>query len=109
MTMTPERDYAGWTKYIWLIYVVPFAAYPVVAHASAGRIALTWFATAAFVVIYLAGYRRRGRRRLWSMAGITALGVAFMPVNAGAGAFFILAASFAGNTGGVRKAFSIIG
>jgi two-component system sensor histidine kinase DesK len=109
MTMTPERDYAGWTKYIWLIYVVPFAAFPVVANASAGRIALTWFATAVFTVIYLAGYRVRGRRLLWIIAAITALGVAFMPINYGAGAFFIFAASFAGNTGGVRKAFSIIG
>jgi two-component system sensor histidine kinase DesK len=109
MTMTPERDYAGWTKYIWLIYVVPFAAFPVVANASAGRIALTWFATAIFVVIYLAGYRVRGRRLLWIIAAITVFGVAFMPTNYGAGAFFIFAASFAGNTGGVRKAFSIIG
>jgi two-component system sensor histidine kinase DesK len=107
--VTSERDYAGWTKYIWLIYVIPFAGYPVLTKASAWRIALTWFATAVFVVIYLAGYRVRGRKLLWIIAAITALGVAFMPVNYGAGAFFIFAASFAGNTGGVRKAFSIIG
>src|SRR6476659_8111325 len=109
MTMTPERDWAGWTKYIWLIYIIPFAGYPVVEHAGAGRIAITWFATAVFTVIYLAGYRVRGRRLLWIIAAITLLGVAFMPINYGAGAFFIFAASFAGNTGGVRKAFSIIG
>jgi two-component system, NarL family, sensor histidine kinase DesK len=107
--MTPERDYAGWTKYIWLVYIIPFAGYPVLAKASAGTIAITWFATAAFTIIYLAGYRVRGRRLLWIIAAITALGVAFMPINYGAGAFFIFAASFAGNTGGVRKAFSIIG
>src|SRR6185295_20091341 len=109
MTMTPERDYAGWTKYIWLVYIIPFAGYPVVEHAGAGRIALTWFATAVFTVIYLAGYRVRGRRLLWIIAAITLLGVVFMPFNYGAGAFFIFAASFAGNTGGMRKAFSIIG
>jgi len=109
MAMTPERDYAGWTKYIWLIYVVPFAAFPIVANASVGRIALTWFATAVFTVIYLAGYRVRGRKLLWIIAAFTILGVAFMPTNYGAGAFFIFAASFAGSTGGVRKAFSIIG
>ena len=108
--MTPERDYAGWTKYIWLIYIIPFAAYPVVTNASAGRIALTWFATAIFTVIYLAGYRVRGDRLLLLIAAITALGVAFMPINYGAGAFFIFAASFAGSVGGgVRRAFSIIG
>src|SRR5437773_4148597 len=109
MPMPPERDYAGWTKYIWLVYIIPFAGYPILAKASAGRIALTWFATAVFTVIYLAGYRVRGRRLLFIIAAITILGVAFMPVNAGAGAFFIFAASFAGNTGSMRKAFSIIG
>lgn len=109
MTMTPERDYAGWTKYIWLVYIIPFAGYPVVEHASAGRIAITWFATAVFTVIYLAAYRVRGRRLLWIIAAITVFGVAFMPASPGAGAFFIFAASFAGNTGGMRKGFSIVG
>jgi two-component system sensor histidine kinase DesK len=107
--MTAERDYTGWTKYIWLIYIVPFAVFPVAANASAGRIALTWLATALFVVIYLAGYRVRGTRLLWIIAAITLLGIAFMPSNYGAGAFFIFAASFAGSTGGMRKAFSIVG
>jgi two-component system sensor histidine kinase DesK len=107
--MTPERDYAGWTKYVWLVYIIPFAAYPILLKASAATIAITLLATAVFTVIYLAGYRVRGRRLLWIIAAITALGVAFMPINYGAGAFFIFAASFAGNVGGVRKAFSIIG
>jgi len=109
MTMTPERDWAGWTKYIWLIYIIPFAGYPVVANAGWGRIALTWFATALFTFLYLAGYRVRGRRLLWIIAAITTLGVAFMPINYGAGAFFIFAASFAGSAGRMRKAFTIIG
>src|SRR5207237_5634499 len=98
------RQYAGWTKYVWLVYIIPFAGFPVVANASAGRIALTWFATAVFTVIYLAGYRVRGRRLLWIIAAITILGVAFMPINYGAGAFFIFAAPFAGTNGGFRKA-----
>ena len=107
--MTPERDYAGWTKYIWLIYIIPFAGYPVLEKASAGRIALTWFATAVFTVIYLAGYRVSRNRVLLVIGAITLFGVAFMPSNLGAGAFFIFAASFAGSAGGVRRAFTIIG
>jgi len=110
MAMTPERDYSGWTKYVWLIYIVPFAVFPFVAHAGAGRIALTLFATAVFLIVYLAGYRTSGNRLLLIIAAITTLGVAFMPSNPGAGAFFIFAASFAGAVGlGVRKAFTIIG
>ena len=107
--MTPERDYSGWTKYIWLVYIIPFTGFPVLTHASVWRIALTWLATAVFIVIYLAGYRIRGNRLFYVIGAITLLGVAFMPVNYGAGAFFIFAASFAGSTGGMRKAFTIIG
>src|SRR5258706_2167370 len=107
--MTPERDYAGWTKYIWLIYIIPFAGYPVLEKASAGRIALTWFATAVFTVIYLAGYRVSRNRVLLVFGAITLFGVAFMPSNLGAGAFFIFAASFAGSAGRVLRALPIIG
>ncbi len=107
--MTPEHDYAGWTKYIWLVYIIPFAAYPVLAGASGRRIALTLFATAVFTVIYLAGYRVSRNRVLLVIGAITLLGVAFMPSNLGAGAFFIFAASFAGAAGGVRRAVTIIG
>jgi len=109
MPMPPERDYAGWTKYIWLVYIIPFGGYPILEKASAGRIALTWFATAVFTVIYLSGYRARGRRLLYVIAAITLLGVAFMPSNLGAGAFFIFAASFAGSVGSPRRGFSIVG
>jgi two-component system sensor histidine kinase DesK len=109
MSVNSEHDHEGWTKYVWLVYIVPFAAYPVLANAHAGRIALTWIATAVFVVIYLAGYRLRGNRLLFVIGAITALGVAFIPVNYGAGAFFIFAASFAGSAGSMRRAFLIIG
>src|SRR5258706_10474967 len=107
--MTPERDYAGWTKYIWLIYIIPFAGYPVLEKASAGRIALTWFATAVFTVIYLAGYRVSRNRVLLVIGAITLFGVAFIPSNLGAGAVFIFAASFAGSAGGGGEAVAIIG
>jgi two-component system sensor histidine kinase DesK len=107
--MSSERDYVGWTKYIWLIYIIPFAGYPLLEKASAGRIALTWFATAVFTVIYLAGYRVSRNRLLLVIGAITLLGIAFMPSNLGAGAFFIFAASFAGSAGGVRRAVTIIG
>ncbi|MGH9421817.1 MAG: sensor histidine kinase, partial [Thermoanaerobaculia bacterium] len=107
--MPLTRDYAGWTKYIWLVYILPFAAFPILTNAGAARIALTWFATAIFTIIYLAGYRVSGNRILYIIGAITLLGVAFIPVNEGAGALFIFAASFAGSAGGVRRAFTIIG
>jgi two-component system sensor histidine kinase DesK len=109
MSVNRDRDYAGWTKYVWLIYIIPFAGFPIVAKAGVGQIVLTLVATAVFLVLYLAGYRAIGRRLLFIIGAITLLGVAFMPVNYGAGALFIFAASFAGAAGGARRAFSIIG
>ncbi len=109
MSVNPDRDYYGWTKYVWLIYVIPFAVFPIALKASTAHIALTLFATAVFLVLYLSAYRVSGNRVLFIIAAITALGVAFMPVNYGAGAFFIFAASFAGSFAGGRRAFPIIG
>jgi two-component system sensor histidine kinase DesK len=109
MTMQSERDYVGWTKYVWLIYAVPFVVYPILTDAGPFRIALTIAGTAVFLVLYFAGYRAHGNQALPIIAALTALGVIFMPQNLGAGAFFIFAASFAGMAGGVRRAFTIIG
>jgi two-component system sensor histidine kinase DesK len=103
-----ERDYVGWTKYVWLIYAVPFVVYPFLSHASAIRIALTLAATAVFLALYLAGYRARGNNVLPIIAALTFLGVIFLPSNLGAGAFFIYAASFAGTAGGMQRALGIV-
>jgi Signal transduction histidine kinase len=107
--MNAERDYVGWTKYVWLVYAVPFAVYPILTRASFVQVALTIAGTAVFLLLYFAGYRARGNQVLPIIAALTALGVVFMPVNIGAGAFFIYAASFAGQAGSVRRAFTIVG
>jgi two-component system sensor histidine kinase DesK len=108
--MSSARDYAGWTKFVWLIYAVPFAAYPFAERIlDPARATITVLATIFFLVIYLAAYRSQGRRLLAIIALITLLGVVFLPWNYGAGAFFIFAASFAGAAGGKRQPFIIVG
>lgn len=107
--MQAERDYVGWTKYVWLIYAVPFVVFPLITNAGPVQVALMIAGTTVFLVLYFAGYRARGNRILPIIAGLTILGVLFIPQNLGAGAFFIYAASFAGTAGGMRRAFSIIG
>ncbi len=109
MTMQAERDYVGWTKYVWLIYAVPFVVYPFAL--KAGPLTLAWntVGTVAFLLLYFAGYRARGSKVLPVIAALALLGVIFLPINLGAGAFFIYAASFAGTAGGMRRALAIVG
>jgi len=107
--MQSERDYVGWTKYVWLVYAVPFVAYPIATKAGAAAIALNAAATVAFLLLYFAGYRARGNKILPIIAALALLGVIFLPINLGAGAFFIFAASFAGTAGGMRRALMIVG
>src|SRR4051794_3647381 len=109
MSVQAERDYVGWTKYVWLIYAVPFAVYPVASKAGPLTLALNAVATVAFLLLYFAGYRARGNKILPIIAALALLGVIFLPINLGAGAFFIYAASFAGTAGGMRRALSIVG
>ena len=105
----PEREHLGWTPYAWLIYVVPFVAYPFLDQPHPGRIAPALAATAVFLVLYFRGYWEAGARLLAIIGAITLIGVLFLPVNIGAGAFFIYAASFAGGVGEPKRAFLVIG
>ena len=108
MKILPEREHLGWTPYAWLIYVVPFAAYPFLDRAHPGRIAPALAATAVFLVLYFRGYWEQGARLLAIIGALTLLGVLFLPVNPGAGAFFIYAASFAGGVGAPKRALLVI-
>jgi two-component system sensor histidine kinase DesK len=104
------RDPTGWTKFVWLIYAVPFALYPFAEQfVSPWKATVTVLTTILFLIVYVEGYRAHGRRLLAIIALITVMGVVFLPFNYGAGAFFIFAASFAGSAGGKRQPFFIVG
>jgi two-component system sensor histidine kinase DesK len=108
--LLPEDREEGWTPYAWLIYLLAFACFPAMKH---GTSPLEWVATMAALVVFLAlyfrGYWERGRGRfLGIIAAITLLGVAFWPLNPGAGSFFIYAAAFAGRLQPTRRAVQVI-
>jgi two-component system, NarL family, sensor histidine kinase DesK len=98
MRLLPEDRAQGWTRYVWLVYVVFMFVQP----ALSGR-ALDWvltsLAVALFLPLYFAGYWLCGRRLLPVMAAIVVLGLVFAPLNAGAACFFIYGAGFAGRAG----------
>ncbi len=95
MRLLPKNADYGWTPYLWLVYLSFFLLEPIFNHWSGPRWLAVAAALAVFLVLYFGGYWRNGWRLVLNIAGLTALGLVFLPVNAGAGVFFIYAASFA--------------
>jgi two-component system sensor histidine kinase DesK len=96
MRLLPPDHEQGWTPYGWLVYLLMFAMYPLMAGQSVLHWALTLAGIAAFLPLYFWGYWLEGRRILWPIGGILAIGMAFAPFNWGASVFFIYAAAFIG-------------
>src|SRR5205807_10437121 len=96
MRLLPPDHEQGWTPYGWLVYLLMFAMYPLMAGQSLLHWALTLAGIVAFLPFYFWGYWLEGRRILLPIAGILAIGMAFAPFNAGASVFFIYAAAFIG-------------
>ncbi len=97
--LLPEDRDMGWTPYVWLIYLSYFLLYPVLGRAPGLEWALTGAGLVIFLALYFWGHWLRGARRLWSVAGIAALGFLFTPRNPGATVFYIYAAAFCGRLG----------
>jgi two-component system sensor histidine kinase DesK len=107
MRLLPKTQ--DWTGYIWPVYVVPFLLGGWFARHTSPLLSMaTFVATIVFLGLYFRGYWVRGRELYLIIAAILAIGVAFLPFNVGAGAFFIFASSFSGFTGPPRHATRLI-
>jgi len=102
--LIPE-PYLGWAPYLWLFYLSGFFVPWFGAPLRNLEFALTLLSTVLFLVLYFDGYRRSGRRLLLDVAGILALGIAWLPFNAGAMTFFIYAGAFLGGIKPTRLAY----
>jgi two-component system sensor histidine kinase DesK len=102
--LLPKNRELGWTPYAWLVYLTIFFAFP-----SAGSHFLTVLGVCAFLPLYFLGYWLPGRRRLWVIAGITALGCLYANVNAGGSVFFVYAAAFIGDAVEPREGYGYLG
>jgi len=99
MRLLPPNNDQGWTPYAWLIYLPIFLVYPFLGGQSPLRWALTVAAVAVFLPLYFWGFWLHGRRMLLPIAGITAIGTVFGPINPGASVFFVYAAGLIGDIG----------
>ncbi|HSC47838.1 MAG TPA: sensor histidine kinase [Gammaproteobacteria bacterium] len=101
-----ENNWVGWTPYLWLPYVgflfIDWYYRPVYWPEHVATIT----AVGVFLVLYFAGYRAYvGGMRVKIVAGLTALGLILMPVNAGGAMFCMYAMAFTGFMGSMRRGF----
>src|SRR3954463_12916663 len=91
--LLPDDPEIGWMPYAWLIYLIPFVAYPALARGSAFHWVATVAGLALFLVVHCESHGREGMNALGWAACILLLGVLFAPVNPGAGTLFVYAAA----------------
>ncbi len=98
--LLPPDSLAGWTPYLWLIWLGFIFLMP---WASPSADALTRIATmvavALFLPLYFRCYWAHGLERIGIIGAIAALGCALIPFNAAGGGLLIYAGAFAGYSG----------
>src|SRR5713101_8287771 len=99
MRLLPAKNELGWLPYGWLIYLLMFALFPLMARLSVWNWVVTLLGVGAFLPLYFWGFWLGGRRILLPIPGITAIGCLFAPFNPGSSVFFVYAACFVGEIG----------
>ena len=96
-------------SYIYLVWLIFLVTQPIFdPNANWVDWALIPLMLALFLPIYFWGCTGSRRRRLLSIAGMSLLGLIFVPFNSGAGSFFIYASAAAAFALPPRRAFGII-
>jgi two-component system sensor histidine kinase DesK len=115
MRLLPRDSEHGWTPYLWLIYIGPFAVFPFfeprVLFLQSRALTLVWWAAgfAAFLVLYFRSYWVDGSRRLRLIVAIALLGALMSAHNPGGLMFFVYAAGFVGGAAAPSRAGLWIG
>lgn len=87
-----DKDH-GWSPLLWVIYLGFFFVDPVVSHASLRIWTLDLSGALVFLVLYFGLFALENPSVYLHIGGMLLLGMLFMPINAGACAFFIYAAA----------------
>jgi two-component system, NarL family, sensor histidine kinase DesK len=87
-----DKDH-GWSPLLWVIYLGFFFIDPVVSHASLRIWLLDSLGAFVFLLLYFGLFLLECPRALLHVGGMVLLGLLFLPINDGAGTFFIFAAA----------------
>jgi two-component system sensor histidine kinase DesK len=88
-----DKDH-GWGPLVWLAYSGFFFVQPVLEHANRQLWLLDVAGYLVFLCLYLGLFWIEGTKGILHVAGMTLLGMMFVPYNGGASTFFIFAAAF---------------
>jgi two-component system sensor histidine kinase DesK len=88
-----DKDH-GWGPLVWLAYSGFFFVQPVLEHANRQQWLLDVAGYLVFLCLYLGLFWIEGTKGILHVAGMTLLGMMFIPFNGGACSFFIFAAAF---------------
>jgi two-component system, NarL family, sensor histidine kinase DesK len=91
-TVFQDKDH-GWSPLLWVIYLGFFFIDPVVSHASLKIWLLDGLGAFVFLLLYFGLFFLECPRALAHIGGMVLLGLLFLPINDGAGTFFIFAAA----------------
>lgn len=91
-TIFKDKDH-GWSPLLWVVYLGFFFIDPVVSHASHRIWTLDILGALAFLGLYFGLFVLENPLSYFHVAGMVALGVLFMPIDAGACTFFIFGAA----------------
>ena len=94
--LLPPRKRLGWMPYLWLFWLLNFFQKWFVVPIEPVEFGLTLGTVPLFLALYFNGYWHTGRRLLANVAGLLAIGMVWMPFNAGATTFFIYGSAFVG-------------
>jgi two-component system, NarL family, sensor histidine kinase DesK len=108
MRLLPKNRELGWTPYAWLVYLAIFFLAPI-PYPSRRTLVLTALGVCVFLPLYFWGYWLPGRKRLWVIAGLAALGCVYAKLNPGASVFFVYAAAYIGDAIEPREGYRYLG
>jgi two-component system sensor histidine kinase DesK len=92
-SLMKDREH-GWGVFVWLAYSGFFFVQPVYDPASIRQWLFDGLGFVVFLVLYFGLFWLKNPRAILHIGGMAALGVGFLPFNAGASTFFIFAAAF---------------
>lgn len=106
MQLLPKEQ--DWTPYAYLIYLLFFAATPLLYPMPAWQSGATVAATLVFLPLYFWSYWLRGYKTLWVIGAFVLLGSLFAPINPSSSVFFVYAASLLGKVFDTATAYKML-
>ena len=107
--LLPNAPWAGWTPYLWLLYLgFFFIQWPGVAPWNASIWVCAVGAAIIFLVLYFRSFNCSARELPRLLSGIATLGYAFVPLTGTGHTFIIFACALTAHYGNLRKSLTAL-